>query len=187
MGNHRSYLDIPAVVLGLRRLTVLFVAKRELTRIPFFGWALGASHHIKVDRGDREQAIRALREGLDRLGKGIGLVFFPEGTRSRTARLLPFKKGGFYVAVDGGFPIVPVSIRNSGYLLGKMQFLVRSGTVSVTVHPPVPTAGLARKDIPGLMAGVRRAVLSGLPDAAGEESRTRTGEPSPARHRQGES
>lgn len=169
MANHRSYLDIPAVVLGLRHLTVLFVAKRELTRIPFFGWALGASRHIKVDRGDREQAIQALQEGLGRLGKGIGLAFFPEGTRSRTRRLLPFKKGGFYVAVDGGFPIVPVSIRNSGFLLGKMQFLVRTGIVSVTVHPPVNTAGLSRRDIPRLMTEVRRTVLSGLPDAAREE------------------
>jgi 1-acyl-sn-glycerol-3-phosphate acyltransferase len=175
MGNHRSYLDIPAIVLGLRNLTVLFVAKRELTRIPFFGWALGASHHIKVDRGDREQAIRALQEGLERLGSGIGLVVFPEGTRSRTARLLPFKKGGFYVAVDGTFPILPVSIRNSGHLLGKMQLLVRSGIVSVTVHPPVSTRELSRRDIPELTARVRGLVLAGLPDAAGEEARRDAG------------
>jgi 1-acyl-sn-glycerol-3-phosphate acyltransferase len=175
MGNHRSYLDIPAVVLALHRLPILFVAKRELKRIPFFGWALAASAHIKVDRGDREQAIRALEEAMARLGSGIGLVIFPEGTRSRTHRLLPFKKGGFYAAVDGRFPILPVSIRNSGHLWGKMSLLPRSGIISVQVHAPVTTEALTRRDIPDLMQEVRDRLLSALPESAPLETEAGAG------------
>lgn len=162
VSNHRSYLDIPALVLGLRGLHVLFVAKRELTRIPFFGWALAASRHIKVNRRDREQAIQALEKAMRRIGTGIGLAVFPEGTRSRTHQLLPFKKGGFYVAVDTGFPILPISIRNSGHLLGKMSLLPRPGVITVIVHPPVETKGKKRSDIPNLIQEVRGIVQSGL-------------------------
>lgn len=165
MANHRSYLDIPVVVMGLREISVLFVAKRELTRIPFFGWALGASYHIKVDRGDREQAVAALRESVKKIGAGVGLAVFPEGTRAPTHRLLPLKKGGFYVAVDTGFPILPVSIRNSGELFGKKSWLPRPGTITVVVHPPVATQGKTREDVPELRRLVRETLLAGLPEA----------------------
>jgi len=169
MANHRSYFDIPAVVMGLKELSVLFVAKRELTRIPFFGWALGVSHHIKVDRSDREQAIAALRESVEKIGDGVGLAVFPEGTRSLTHHLLPFKKGGFYVAVDTGFGILPISIQNSGYLYGKGDKLPRPGTITVVVHPLVATGGRTREDIPALIREVRATMLSGLPDTQQEE------------------
>jgi 1-acyl-sn-glycerol-3-phosphate acyltransferase len=165
MANHRSYLDIPAVVYGLRTISVLFVAKRELTRIPFFGWALGASYHIKVDRTNREQSVGALREAVRKVGHGVGLAIFPEGTRSPDDRLLPFKKGGFYVAVDTGFPILPVSIQNSGHLYGKRHKLPRPGRIHIVVHPPVRTEGLTRADVPALISRVRGVVLSGLPEA----------------------
>lgn len=167
MANHRSYLDIPAVIVGLRRISVLFVAKRELTRIPFFGWALGASYHIKVDRGNREQAVAALRESVRKVGEGIGLAVFPEGTRSPVPAPLPFKKGGFYVAVDTGFPILPVSIRNSGELFGKRHRLPRPGRITLVVHPMIPTEGLTRAGIRPLMAEVRRSIVSGLESEAG--------------------
>ncbi len=173
MGNHRSYLDIPASVVALRGMSIRFVAKRELTRIPFLGWSLAASHHIKVDRGNREQAVGALREAVAKMGKGIALAVFPEGTRSPDTRLLPFKKGGFYVAVDTGYPILPVSIQGSGRILGKRSMLPRLGTITVTIHPPVATEGLSRADIPALMATVRESILSGLPEARAREGEAR--------------
>jgi len=180
MANHRSYLDIPAVVQGLGTLSVLFVAKRELTRIPFFGWALGASYHIKVDRTSREQSVGALREAVSKIGSGVGLAIFPEGTRSPDDRLLPFKKGGFYVAVDTGFPILPVSIQNSGRLYGKRHKLPRPGRIRIIVHPPVRTDGRTRADVPALIAGVREAVLSGLPEARPFEKPVATAKGTPA-------
>ena len=175
MGNHRSYLDIPASVVALRPLAILFVAKKELTFIPFLGWALAASHHIKIDRGNREQAIGALRRAKEKMGRGIALTVFPEGTRSFDSRLLPFKKGGFHLAVSAEYPILPISIRNSGELLPKGSYLPRRGEVTVVVHPMIPVTGKERVDVPGLMEEVRGVILSGLPDARTRETPAEAG------------
>lgn len=170
MGNHRSYLDIPATVVALRPLAVRFVAKRELLAIPFLGWALAVSHHIKIDRSNREQAITALRAARRSMTRGIGLAMFPEGTRSPDHRLLPFKKGGFYLALDTGYPILPFSIQNSGHLFGKKSFLPRPGVITVVVHPMIPTEGKRRGDIPDLMQEVRATLLSALPESRARET-----------------
>jgi 1-acyl-sn-glycerol-3-phosphate acyltransferase len=169
MPNHRSYLDIPAVVLSVRGLSIRFVAKRELKRIPILGWAVASSQHIKVNRGNREQAVAALREATTKIRRGIALAIFPEGTRSSSDRLLPFKRGGFYVAVDSGFPILPISIRNAGTIYGKMQLLFQPGNIHVVIHPPVSVEGRTRSDIDALVLEVRRAMLSGLPASAAVE------------------
>lgn len=169
MPNHRSYLDIPAVVLSVRGLSIRFVAKREIKRIPILGWAVASSQHIKVNRGNREQAVAALREATAKIRRGIALAIFPEGTRSSSDRLLPFKRGGFYVAVDSGFPILPVSILNAGTIYGKMQFLFQPGNIHVVIHPPVSVEGRTRSDIDELVLEVRRAMLSALPASAALE------------------
>lgn len=169
MGNHRSYLDIPALVLALYPVPVVFVAKKELTRIPFLGWAIAYSHHIVVDRGNREQAVSALKEAMAKIKKGIALGVFPEGTRATTHSLLPFKKGGFYVAVDAGLPILPVSINNSDCVFGKKSGLPRPGEIRLSIHPVVRPASQERTEIPPLVATVRRIIESGLDDAKGRE------------------
>ncbi len=176
MPNHRSYLDIPAVVLSVRGLSIRFVAKRELKRIPILGWAVASSQHIKVNRGNREQAIAALQEATRKIHRGIALAIFPEGTRSSSDRLLPFKRGGFYVAVDTGSPILPVSIRDTGRIYGKMQLLFQPGNIHVVIHPPVSVEGRTRSDIDALAVEVRRAMLSGLPASAALEG-TEPGDP----------
>ena len=162
MGNHRSYLDIPALVLALYPVPVVFVAKKELTRIPFLGWAIAYSHHIVVDRGNREQAVSALKEAMMKIKQGIALGVFPEGTRSTTTTMLPFKKGGFYVAVDSGLSIVPVSINNSHRIFGKKSGLPRPGVIRVDIHPIVRPGSQERSEIPSLVATVRRIIESGL-------------------------
>jgi 1-acyl-sn-glycerol-3-phosphate acyltransferase len=169
MGNHRSYLDIPALVLALYPVPVVFVAKKELTRIPFLGWAIAYSHHIVVDRGNREQAVSALQEAIAKIKKGIALGVFPEGTRASTLELLPFKKGGFYVAVDSGLPILPVSINNSNRIFGKKSGLPRPGEIRLTIHPVVRPASQDRSEIPPLVATVRRVIESGLEENMSRE------------------
>ena len=170
MGNHRSYLDIGALVLALYPVPVVFVAKKELTRIPFLGWAIAYSHHIKVDRGNREQAVAALQEAMAKIKKGIALGVFPEGTRATTHTLLPFKKGGFYVAVDSGLPILPVSINNSDRIFGKQSGLPRPGEIRLSIHPPVRPASQDRTEIPVLVATVRRIIESGLEENTSRET-----------------
>jgi 1-acyl-sn-glycerol-3-phosphate acyltransferase len=111
--------------------------------------------------------------------RGIGLAMFPEGTRSPDTRLLRFKKGGFHLALETGYPILPVSIQNSGKLFGKKSLLPRPGVITVVVHPPIPTEERSREEMPDLMREVRTALLSALPDArAGEAEVDRGGEES---------
>ena len=162
MANHRSYLDIAALVLGLKGISVVFVAKRELTRIPFFGWALAVSTNIKVDRGNREQAIAALRESVKKVRGGIGLAIFPEGTRSGTERLLPFKKGVFILAIHSQLPLVPVSIRGSYSVLPRGKKRVRPGVVSVVFGEPIETAKFTLEEREKLMGLVQREIQRGL-------------------------
>ena len=169
MANHQSYLDIPALTLSLRPSVVLFVAKRELGRIPLLGWAVLASHHIKVDRGNREQAVAALREAIRKVHSGVALGVFAEGTRSPDGKLLPFKKGGFYVAVDSGLPILPVSISGTSRLFGKRSRFPRPGTIHVRIHPMVVPGPGGRAGIPALLTAVRAAILSGVPEARERE------------------
>ena len=169
MGNHTSYLDIPALVLGMRPLALRFVAKKELKVIPFLGWAIAVSHHIKIDRGNREQAVAELRKVAATIHRGFTLAIFPEGTRSPTRRLLPFKRGGFHLARETGLPILPVSIQGAQRMFGKKTFLFHPGTITVVIHPPVSVEGVERGDMDPVMNEVRRAILSVLPESAAAE------------------
>jgi 1-acyl-sn-glycerol-3-phosphate acyltransferase len=166
MSNHRSHLDVFAVVAALRELQLRWVAKRELTRIPVFGWALRRSGHVIIDRSDQEKAIESLRAARLQMERGVSLVIFPEGTRSRDGvDLLPLKKGGFMVALETGAPIVPIVVRGSRPLLPKGEWRVRRGDVEVIVGEPIPVAGRSREE---LMARVREFMLGHL-DAAMRE------------------
>lgn len=166
MANHRSMLDIPLMAVTVPHIR--FVAKKELGRIPIFGWALIRSEHVLIDRHDRQSAITALKRMAEVFGKGRNLMVFPEGTRARGTELLPFKKGGFHLAIDTGLPILPVSISGNERILPKGTLLMRPGTVTMTVHPMIPVEGKTAKDIPALMAQVRAAILSGLPESGGD-------------------
>ncbi len=169
MANHTSYLDIPALVMGMRPLALRFVAKKELKVIPFLGWALAVSHHIKIDRGNREQAVAELRKVASRIHRGFTLVIFPEGTRSRTDQLLPFKRGGFHLARETEIPILPVSIVGARRMFGKKTFFFHPGSITVVIHPPIPTDAVDRGELDPLVAEVRKAVLSGLPESLAVE------------------
>ena len=138
IANHQSNIDMPVLVQSLVQFQLRWVAKKELLRIPLFGWALRASRHIIVDRSDRAKAIASLRQAREILKRGLSVVFFPEGTRSSGGELLPFKRGGFVLALKTRTPIVPVTIKGSRSVLPKGDWRVRAGEIVVIVSQPIP-------------------------------------------------
>jgi len=148
MSNHVSQYDVLAAVAALEEFQLRWVAKKELTRIPVFGWAMKHTGHIVIDRSDPQQAIASLRAAGKRMEEGISVMIFPEGTRGVAGKpLLPFKKGGFMLALETGFPIVPLAIRGSGRILPRGAWLPAGGDIEVVVGPPIPVAGLNRDEL----------------------------------------
>ncbi len=155
--NHQSIYDIPIVFTSIP-FQLRIVAKESLGRIPFMGWHLHRAGHLLVDRRnpgpDIVQKMRRL------VGESSSLIVFPEGTRSRDGAVGRFKKGSFLVAMDAGLPIVPVSIANSRNVMRKGELMVCPGDVELTIHPPVPTAGVSREDVLELADRIRTSVAS---------------------------
>jgi 1-acyl-sn-glycerol-3-phosphate acyltransferase len=164
MPNHQSALDVAAV---LRAIPVgfRFVAKKEIKRIPFIGWAAMGGGHIIVDRGDNAQAVARLKEAARRIRDGTNVIIFPEGTRSVSGALREFKSGGFHLAIQSGVPIVPVSVSGSQRLTPKRSLKVRSGRLRVAIGKPIATDGLGIEDRHALKARVRDAIRAGLDPA----------------------
>lgn len=137
VANHGSNIDMPVLVQSLPGFQLRWVAKKELLRVPLFGLAVRASRHIIVDRADRSTAMASLRRAREVIKKGISVVFFPEGTRSTSEKLLPFKRGGFVLAVKTGTPIVPVTIKGSRSVLPRGDWRIRGGEIRVIVSQPI--------------------------------------------------
>lgn len=165
LSNHASYLDPPALVLSLG-LQYRWVIKKELRKVPLFGLALEASRNLFIDRSRGSDALESIRRGVAQLPEGTGILLFPEGTRSRDGRLLPFKRGGFVIARDGGLPILPVTVVGSHERLPKGRAAFTSGEIHVIVHPPVAATD---KPLEALMEEVR-AVIAGPLVAAGDDT-----------------
>jgi len=155
--NHESALDIWALVAKLPRI-VRFVAKRELFRIPVFGWYLALGGHVPVDRSHRVQAVESLRRAGALVRGGTSIIVFPEGTRSRDGIVHPFKKGPFVVAMEAGVPVVPVAISGAGRVTPKARIAVRPGTIRMAVGDPVDPRAFADKV--ALLAEVRRRIIA---------------------------
>src|SRR5262252_8636655 len=136
--NHQSQLDV-LILAKLLHGGFTGVAKKELASAPGFGLIFRLADVAFVDRHDHDQAVKALGPAVQKLRDGISLVIAPEGTRSPTPALGPFKKGAFHVAMEAGVPIVPIVIRNAGELMWRNARVTHSGTVQVAVLPPVPT------------------------------------------------
>jgi 1-acyl-sn-glycerol-3-phosphate acyltransferase len=161
VANHQSQMDIPALALAMP-CDFRVVTKRELLWIPIFGWALWLAGFIFVDRGDRERAIRSLERAARRVRRGTSIVVFAEGTRSPDGRLLPFKKGGFVLALQAGVPIVPVSIRGGHAVLPKGSLRLRPGTIEVAFGAPVDTSAYTFETRDALIEAVRARIAAGL-------------------------
>jgi 1-acyl-sn-glycerol-3-phosphate acyltransferase len=155
--NHESNVDPPVLFEALHpRLKVLY--KAELRKFPILGAAFEVAGFVPVDRGDRDKAFESLARGASSLRAGGSFLIFPEGTRSRTGKLLPFKKGGFIMAIEAQVPIVPVAIQGGRNAMQKGSPFVRPVRISVRLGQPVATAGLTLADRDRVMAQVRAEV-----------------------------
>ncbi len=155
MANHQSLFDIP-VLLGHLGCQFRWLAKVELFKIPLFGLAMQRAGYISIDRSNRPAAIKSLAAAARKIKNGVSVMIFPEGTRSREGRLRPFKKGGFYLAIDSGAPIVPVVIRGTRHIMPKKTLRIQSGTVTVHVFPPIESSKFSHDTRNELIAEVRR-------------------------------
>ena len=167
MSNHSSLLDIPAL-MGAVPGSMRMVMKEELSRVPVWGQALVASGFVAIDRKNRDKAIGQLEKAKRMLGKGVSIWISPEGTRSRTGKLAPFKKGGFHVATQLGIPIIPAWIEGASEIVPPDQFrVIYDGTCTVRFGAPIATEGVTPEQLPSLMGEVRQAIL-GLSGRAAE-------------------
>jgi 1-acyl-sn-glycerol-3-phosphate acyltransferase len=161
MCNHQSQFDILAFY-GHWGWQYRWVMKYELLKIPFLGWATYKQGNIFIDRRNRELAIASLKKAQPIFDRGISVLIFPEGTRNYDGHMLPFKKGGFVMAMDAGLPILPVSIAGTERILPNGTVQLLPGAARVTIHDPVETAGLGPDDRDALMESVRETIGSAL-------------------------
>jgi putative phosphoserine phosphatase/1-acylglycerol-3-phosphate O-acyltransferase len=153
--NHQSTLDVLLLCKLLRR-DFVGVAKQELRRVPFLGTAASLLGTVFIDRENSKSAGRALQPAVDALRRGTSLVIAPEGSRTPTPRLAPFKRGAFQIAMQARVPIVPIVIKNALDALPKHGLVIRPARIDVVVYPPISTRGFTRETLDEQIAAIRR-------------------------------
>jgi len=162
MSNHVSNLDPPVLLPRIPGRTSVFL-KQSLMKIPVLGYCMRLAEFIPVTRdGSVEGAQQNARRAAAVLAKGIHITTFVEGTRSRDGRMLPFKKGPFYLAMDTGAPCIPVSISGTEHLMRKGSMRIFPGEVRLVFHRPLYPQNFSDRD--ALMHAMREAIASGLPE-----------------------
>ncbi len=163
VANHISNVDPPAVVCALPRRVAL-LAKKEVFRIPLLSRALRLAQMIPVDRADKTAAMESVEQALANLRGGTSYLIFPEGTRSPDARMRPFKKGSFILAIRAGVPIVPVSVAGAQHLMRKGSWSLNPGEVQVQIGQPISTGAYSIERRDELIGVVETAVAKNLPE-----------------------
>jgi 1-acyl-sn-glycerol-3-phosphate acyltransferase len=161
MSNHVSNLDPPITIPLIPKRTSVMV-KKELFAYPILGRAMRMGSLVPVDRGNRDAGIESVRIAKQVVQQGLNMTIYVEGHRSFDGKLMPFKKGPFYLAMECGVPVVPVTIVGTHYLMPKGRFAIKPGVAKVIFHPPIESQDFGSRDC--LMEKVRSAIESGLPE-----------------------
>ena len=160
MSNHISNLDPPITLPLIPRRTSVMV-KKELFKVPILGHIMTIGSLVPVDRRNRDAGVSAVRDAVKAIGQGLNMTIYVEGKRSFDGKLLPFKKGPFYLAEECNVPVVPITISGTEAVMPKARFAIRPGLVTVQFHDPIEPADFGDRD--ALMAKVRAAINGGLP------------------------
>lgn len=164
VANHNSWMDIPFVGVTVGWRNYKLISKAELGKVPILGKAILLGGHVMVDRSNRKSQIMTLKAGMQWLKEGVHLCTFPEGTRSKTGRLLEFKNGAFKMAHKVGAPIIPMTIIGSGKAHPSNWMFPRKschGTCKIIVHEPVESTDKTEKELADY---VRNIIIGGLPE-----------------------
>jgi 1-acyl-sn-glycerol-3-phosphate acyltransferase len=158
VSNHYSYLDIPCILAGISQQPIRFLAKKSLFSIPIFGWALGRSGFVPIDRKNRRTAVKSFELAAERIRKGNTIVVFPEEGRTRTRELRPFQRGGFLLALKSGLPVIPIAIDSTFDVLPVGAKRIVPGRVTLRVGTPIATEARSVREKESLAAASREQI-----------------------------
>jgi 1-acyl-sn-glycerol-3-phosphate acyltransferase len=160
MANHQSMLDV--VVIALIPQFVHVIAKKEMFKVPVIGQGMKIVEYVSVDRKGKKGGRKSIDRAVSLIKeKKYSFLIFPEGTRSLNGKLQQFRRGGFYLAINSGAPIVPITITGSFELMPKYNFFIKKGKIKVAFHKPIGVQAYDENSLPELMAKVRAAISSG--------------------------
>lgn len=162
ISNHRSYLDT-AMLFGHAGRRIGVLAKKELLKVPIFGYGMGYVNIMAIDRSNRERALQTVQAATARIRSGVSFGVFAEGTRALPGRFLPFKKGAFYMAMEACVPVVPVAMKNTDVLMGKRTGQARPGTIEMVLLEPIETKAMSSdEDVAQLIGEVHTRIAAEL-------------------------
>ena len=166
IANHESYADV--FLLSVFPWEMKWLSKDTMFKIPCMGWMMQMAGDIRLVRGDRDSTLNALAQCRDRLAKRVSVMIFPEGTRSRDGRLLPFKDGAFRLAIESGAPLLPIAIAGTRNAMAKGTFRFLRANAMAEVLEPIETAGMTLADIPRLKSLAKDRLEAGRRALAAE-------------------
>jgi 1-acyl-sn-glycerol-3-phosphate acyltransferase len=163
VSNHQSYLD-PAALMNAIPRDMRFMVKKELWKLPMINLGMYLADFVFIDRKSGRKARQSMDLAVKRLKDGASFLVFAEGSRTRSGRLQPFKKGPFLMAMESGIPILPVTVSGSFDVWPPSTWRIQPGMIDVIMHPPVDVTGVGKREVTSLMAAVQQAIASSLPE-----------------------
>lgn len=159
VSNHESHMDIPALFRAIP-VNLHFIAKKELKKVPFMGWAMMAAGMIFIDRKHKEKAMKSIEEAGEKIKRGKNVISFPEGTRTKTGKVGVFKRGTFIMSLSSNVPIVPLAIEGSREVIASGTYKLRPGLIKINIGKPILPEDYKDQEIEQFANVTRNEVLT---------------------------